>query len=183
MGRILVLLVFWCGLAQAATVDGVTFPDSYPVEGQSLVLNGLGVRTLTVLSVRVYAAGLYVAQRSHDARQIIAAPTPKVLLLQFLHSGSKEQVARQFHNGEAVNCGDGSCDPADQSDFDRMVSVAPAVKSGDTFTFVITKAGTRLFVNNALLFQSDKVDLGRLILRGYIGDKPPSEDLRKALLN
>ena len=182
MGRFLILLVFWCNLAHAATVDGVTFPDTYPIDGQTLVLNGLGLRTLTILNVRAYAAGLYVAQRSHDPRQIIAAPTPKVLLLQFLHAGSKDQVARQFHNGEAVNCNDGSCDPADQSDFDRMVSLAPAVKSGDTFTFVITRAGTRLFVNNALLFQSDKADLGRLILRGYIGDKPPSPDLRKALL-
>lgn len=147
MIRILVALVFWCNLVQAATLDGVTFPDSYPVDGQNLVLNGLGLRTLTILNVRVYAAGLYVAQRSRDAQQIMGSPTPKVLLLQFLRSGSREQIARQFHAGETVNCGDGSCDPTDQD------------------------------------VRSNKPDLGRLILLGFIGNRPPSEELRKSLLN
>ena len=40
--------------ASAATLEGVTFPDTYPVEGQQLVLNGLGLRTLTFLNVRIY---------------------------------------------------------------------------------------------------------------------------------
>ena len=66
MVRVLVAFLLWCGGVQAATLDGVTFPDIYPVNGQSLVLNGLGLRTLTILNVRVYAAGLYLAQRNHD---------------------------------------------------------------------------------------------------------------------
>ena len=181
--RVLLALLIWCGGVQAATLEGTTFPDSYPVEGQSLVLNGLGLRTLTVLNIRVYAAGLYLAQQSHDPQQILASSTPKVLLLQFLRSGSKEQVARQFRAGEQVNCGDGGCDPTDQGDFDRMVAAAPAAKPGDTFTFVISKAGVRFYADNSLIFQSSKADLGRLILLGFIGNRPPSEDLRKGLLH
>ena len=183
MIRVLVALLLWCAGAQAATLGGATFPDSYPVNGQNLVLNGVGLRTLTILDIRVYAAGLYLAQHSHDAQQILASTTPKVLLLQFLRSGSKEQVERQFRAGEQVNCGTGGCDPADQSDFDRMVAAAPATKAGDTFTFIITQAGVRFYVDNNLVFQSSKADLGRLILVGFIGDRPPSEELRKSLLN
>ena len=112
----------------------------------------------------------------------MAAATPKVLLLQFLHSGSKADVQRQFHNGEMVNCGNGGCNPADQADFDRLVAAAPAVNVGDTFTFIITNRGVRFYANNQLLAQSSQPDLGRLILLGYIGDHPPSEDLREHLL-
>ncbi len=183
MIRVLIALLLSCCCARAATLEGVTFPDTYAVEGKTLVLNGMGLRTLTILNVRVYVAGLYLAQRSHDPQQILSAPTPKVLLLQFLRSGSKEQVAGQFRAGEERNCAAGGCDPADQSDFDRMVAAAPAAKAGDTFTFIITPGGVRFYADNALLFQSNKADLGRLILLGFIGNRPPSEDLRKSLLN
>lgn len=183
MIRVLVVLLVWFGSARAASLEGVTLPDSYPVEGQTLVLNGIGLRTLTILSVRVYVAGLYLAEHSRDAQQILASPTPKVLLLQFLRSGSKEQVAQQFRHGEEVNCGSGGCDPSDQTDFDRMVAAAPATKAGDTFTFILSKAGVRFYADNQLLFQSNKADLGRLILLGFIGNRPPSEELRKSLLN
>ena len=186
MIRVLLTLLLLFGpagiAARAATVGGATLPDAYPVDGQPLALNGLGLRTLTILNVRVYAIGLYLAQRSHDARQIMASDTPKVLLLQFLHSASKEQVERQFHNGEMVNCGQGGCDPTDQADFDRIVASAPAVNPGDTYTFVITRQGVRFYADNRLVAQSSKHDLGRLFLQGFIGDHPPSQDLRTQLL-
>lgn len=189
--RALLALPLLCGLlcagpggtaARAATLGGATLPDAYPVDGQTLALNGLGLRTLTILNVRVYVIGLYLAQRSHDARQIMASDTPKVLLLQFLHSATKEQVEKQFHTGEMVNCGQGGCDPADQADFDRIVAAAPAVSPGDTYAFVIIRGGVRFYANNRLLAQSGKHDLGRLFLLGFIGDHPPSQELRNGLL-
>lgn len=183
MFRVIVALLLWTGSVQAATLGGMTFPDTYPVNGQTLLLNGLGLRTLTILNVRVYVAGLYLTQRTHDAQQILASSTPKVLLLQFIRSGSKEQVARQFRAGEEINCGDGSCDPADQADFDRMVAAAPEARAGETFTFIITKDGVRFYADSNLLFQSTKADLGRLILLGFIGNRPPSPELRQGLLN
>jgi hypothetical protein len=182
MMRIVVVLLLCAGAARGATLEGARFPDSYPVEGQTLTLNGLGLRTLTVLRVRVYVAGLYVARRTGDAREIVGSPTPKVLLLQFLHSGSKERVQQQFRNGEAVNCGSGGCNPDDQADFERIIAAAPAVSPGDTFTFILTQQGVRFYANNRLLAQSSKPDLGRLILLGFIGPRPPSEELRNGLL-
>ena len=170
------------GRAEGATLSGVTFPDTYPVQGQTLALNGLGLRTLTVLNIRAYVAGLYLAQRSANAQQIMGSAAPKVLLMQFLHAGTKAQIERQFHNGEMVNCGSGGCDPANQADFDKLVSAAPAVAVGDTFTFIVTQRGVGFYANNRLLVQSNSPDLGRLILQGFIGSHPPSEDLRKSLL-
>ena len=182
MVRILLGLLLCLGPASAATLEGATLPDSYRLGGQVLSLNGLGLRTLTIFHVHVYVAGLYVARRSHDAQEILASSSPKVLLLQFLHSGSQEQVQRQFRNGEVVNCGNGGCNPEDEADFNRMVATAPAVNVGDTFTFELTQQGVRFYWNNRLLAQSVKPDLGRLILLGFIGSRPPSEELREHLL-
>jgi hypothetical protein len=130
----------------------------------------------------VYVAGLYVARRTRDAREIVGSPTPKVLLLQFLHSGSRERVQQQFRNGEVVNCGGGGCNPDDQADFERMIAAAPAVSPGDTFTFILTQQSVRFYANNRLLAQSSKPDLGRLLLLGFVGSRPPSDELRSGLL-
>lgn len=182
MIRLLLALLLCSGAAQAASLAGVTLPDTLAVDGQTLALNGLGLRTLTIFHVRAYVAGLYVPQRSGDERQIVASPGPKAIVLQFLHSASKSAVERQFHTGETVNCGSGGCDPADQADFDRIVGSAPSVDVGDTFTFALTNRGVRFYANGRLLAQSSRPDLGRLFLLGFIGAHAPSEDLRAHLL-
>ncbi len=39
--------------SRAATVSGVALPDVYPVDGQTLRLNGAGLRTVTFLGVHL----------------------------------------------------------------------------------------------------------------------------------
>ncbi len=168
--------------AMAATLDGVVLPDSYPAGGQTLKLNGIGVRTLTIFSVKIYVAGLYLAAPSHDPQQIMASSTPKVLLLKFTHAGSKADIEKEYRAGEATNCGSGGCNRADEGDFERLVSLAPAVAVGDTSTYIFTSKGFRVLANNRVLGDFTNVDLGQRILAGFIGDHPPSAELKNALL-
>src|ERR1700733_5523674 len=151
-----ITVVFLCLFAltpygRAATVAGVTFPDTYPVDGQTLHLNGMGLRTVTFLDVRAYVAGLYLQQPSHDPAAIAATPGPKVVVLYFLHSASKAQVEKQYHEGEVDNCGAGQCKMSALPAFQRLVEIAPAVKVGDTSTYIITPGGVRVYANNNLL--------------------------------
>ncbi len=181
---LLQLLLFTCitSGATAATLSGVSLPDSYVVDGRPLALNGIGVRTLTIFRIRTYVAALYLPQPSHDARQILASSSPKVILLRFVHSGSKAQVERQYRAGEEANCGTGGCAASDQADFERLVAAAPAVKPGDTSTYIFSAAGVSVFANNRLLGEFANQDLAYHLLAGFIGDHPPSQDLRRALL-
>lgn len=170
------------GTAHAASMGGVTLPDTYPVGGQTLVLNGMGIRTLTILNVRVYAAGLYVAQRSASGPAVTGAPTPKVVLLQFLHSASKSDIDKHYREGEARNCGHGECDKADEADFERLIAATPAAGVGDTLTYIVTPRGLRALFNNREIADIPNPDLGQRILAGFIGPTPPSEDLKRHLL-
>ncbi len=115
---LLVLSLFTAG-AHAATLEGVTLQDTFPVEGHTLKMNGIGLRTLTIFNVKVYVAALYLAAPSHDARQILTSTTPKVIRMQFLHSGSKAEIEKEYRAGEQTNCGDGSCSPSDAADCER----------------------------------------------------------------
>ena len=168
--------------AMAATLDGVTAPDSYPVDGRAIPLNGIGARTLTIFSVKVYVAALYVAQPSHDAEAILNSPETKVLVLHFLHAGSKADVEKEYRAGETTNCSAGGCNPADAADFERLVAAAPAVAVGDTTTYIFTSGGMRVLANNRPIGDYTNKDLAHLILAGFIGAHPPSPDLRNALL-
>jgi hypothetical protein len=175
-------LTLTASAAGAATLDGVTFPDKYPVAGQTLVLNGLGQRTLTVFNVKVYVAALYLPQPSHDATQILASHSPKVLLLQYLHSGSKSEIEEEYRKGEQTNCADGGCNPADKTDFERLVAAAPAVKVGDTTTYIFNGHGFQVYANNQSIGTFNNEDLAERLLSGFIGAHPPSPDLRSRLL-
>jgi hypothetical protein len=168
--------------ALAATLSGVTMPDIYNVDGQPLVLNGIGLRTFTIFRVRGYVAALYLPRPSRDARQILDSSGPKVIRLQFIRGGSKAEVEQEYRKGEAVNCGHGECAPSDQSDFERLVAAAPAVNPGDTSTYVFTDGRVRVYANDRLIADFANADLARRLLSGFIGDHPPTQALRSELL-
>ena len=187
MKRKLAMLALCGGLAlaepgRAASISGYSLPDTYPLAGQTLALNGLGIRTLTILRVKVYVAGLYLAQKNRDARAILASPGPKVILMQFLHAASKADIEKQYREGEAKNCGHGECPQADQGDYDRLIALTPAAAVGDTLTYVCTQRGLRVLFNNKQVGEIANPDLAMRILAGFIGNSPPSEDLKASLL-
>jgi len=176
-------MLFIATSASAATMGGAILPDTYPVAGQPLALNGIGLRTLTVFNVKAYVAGLYLAKPSRNAAEILASTTPKVLLLQFLHSGSKAEVEAQFRKGEETNCASGGCAPADQADFEALIKAMPGVAVGDTLTFMFDgRGGGRVLTNNRQISSFTNPDLCYQLLNGFIGPRPPSTDLRQHLL-
>lgn len=168
--------------ARAASISGLSLPDSYPVAGQSLVLNGLGIRYVTILSIRAYVAGLYLQQRSNDASAILASKTPKVVLMQFLHSASKSQVEDQYREGEQRNCGHGECPKSDLADFERLIAITPPASVGDTLTYIYFPTSVRVLFNNKPIGEFANADLSLRLLMGFIGPTPPSQDLKAHLL-
>ena len=176
------VLIWLAAQASAATIEGVSFPERFPINGQTLVLNGVGLRTVTIFHVKIYVAGLYLPRQSHSQQEILAMRGDKVIVMRFIHAGSKQDVERQYRKGEQENCGNGECDPADAPDFEKLIAAAPAVEPGDTFTYVVSDTGLQLYVNNKLVIEIGNKDLGYRILAGFIGDHPPSPELRQALL-
>ena len=183
--RAVAAALFACWLShptQAAALAGLSLPDTFTVAGQPLVLNGLGLRTLTIFNVRAYIAGLYLPRPSHDAQTILASAEPRVLVLRFLRSASKARIETEYREGEANNCGQGGCAVADKADFERLIAAAPAVVRGDTSTYVFTATGVQVFANDRLIGNFANPDLAYHLLAGFIGAHPPSPELRRRLL-
>jgi len=123
------LAVIVVGLASlfrlyAASLAGVTLPDTVRVGSTSLVLNGLGLRTKYM--VKVYVAGLYLTQKSSHADAILKADSPKRLAMHFLHNVSKSQMADAFEESFHDNSPEAS--KAMKADIDRLLGALEALK-------------------------------------------------------
>ena len=111
----------------AASLAGVTLPDTVQAGGKTLVLNGLGLRKKFV--VKVYVAGLYLEKKSSDADAIIKADEPKQVVMHFVHGASKNQMADAFDESFSNNSPDAK--KTMKADIDRFLGALEPVKEGD----------------------------------------------------
>jgi hypothetical protein len=164
---------------QAASLAGVTLPDTQQLGGKTLVLNGLGLRTKYM--VKVYVAGLYVEQKSSDANAIIKADAPKRIVLQFVHGASKSQMTDAFT--ESFNDNTPDAMKTMKPDIDKLLSAIDAVKVGDQMIFTYAPGTGTTFAMNG----QDKVTIpgpafGQVMFSVWLGPKPPTADCKKGLL-
>ena len=85
----------------AATLEGQRFDDSTQLAGQTLQLNGLGVRAVFIL--KGYVAGLYLTAPANTAQAVMAAPGPKRLQLRMLLSAGPEDFNKALVSGLRKN--------------------------------------------------------------------------------
>ena len=154
-------------------------PDTVQVGPTRLVLNGLGLRKKFV--VKVYVAGLYVPQKSPDARTILQADTPKRIVMHFVHDASKKQMADAFVDSFQDNAPEAS--RTAKADIDRFLATLEPVKEGDevVFTYVPGK-GTTYALNGAEKANFAMPAFAEALFSVWLGPKPPNADLKQGML-
>ncbi len=163
----------------AASLAGVTLPDTAQVGSTTLVLNGLGVRTKYM--VKVYVAGLYLEQKSSDPSAIIKADAPKRIVMQFVHGASKSQMTDAFD--ESFNNNTPDAVKTMKPDIDRLLGALDAVKVGDQMVFTyVPGTGTTLAINGKDKLTIAGPAFGPVLFSVWLGPKPPNADLKKGML-
>ncbi len=180
-GWLLCLFLLLAAAANAAEVDGVAFPDTKQVDGKTLVLNGLGLRTWSFLNVHIYIAGLYVEHPTRDPDAIIRSPEAKVLTFRFEHDVAAGQARDAWRKGLTNNC------PApcqlDPNDVERFLAEVPAMHEGDSFELRFAGHMAEIAANGHLLGRVDRAPLADAMLAAFLGPKPGSPALKLALLD
>ena len=163
----------------AASLAGVTLPDTAQVGGTKLVLNGLGLRKKFV--VKVYVAGLYLEQRSSDSGAIIKAEAPKRIVMQFVRGVSKSQLVDAFE--ESFNNNTPDARKTMKADIDRFLDALEPVKEGDQMVFTyVPGTGTTLAINGKDKLTVAAPAFGPVLFSVWLGPKPPNADLKKGML-
>ncbi len=160
------------------------FEPTVQVGGQSLQFNGTGVRTRAVF--KVYAAGLYVPQKSTDARALVAQKGPRRIAMALLRDVSADSFAEALNDGLKANNSEaesrGAAKPGRRSQ--RALKAVGAVKKGDMVLFeFVPDTGTRIVVNGQPRGASIPGEaFFAAVLRIWIGDKPVDSGLKKGLV-
>ena len=163
----------------AASLAGVSLPDTVQVGSTTLVLNGLGLRKKFV--VKVYVAGLYLQQKSSDADAIIKADAPKRIVMHFVHGVSKKQIADAFEDSFNNNTPDAT--KTMKADIDRLLGALEPLKEGDQMVFTyVAGTGTTLAINGKDKLTIAGPAFAPVLFSVWLGPKPPNADLKKGLL-
>jgi Chalcone isomerase-like len=180
------LAALWAPLAlappaYAATCRDVQFPDSVTAAGGDLVLNGLGIRKATLLSIKVYVAGLYLPQKSRDATAILRAGGRWQIVLRFVRDVSASDIRNALQEGFEKVAGDklAALGPRIEAFQGRMIDF----KTGQSL--IVTHdpaAGVSVDVNGAAGPPIEGPDFAAALLAIWLGSKPPNEDLKTGLL-
>jgi hypothetical protein len=164
--------------AHAKKVAGVEFPDAVEVGGQKLELNGAGLRKKFI--IKVYAGGLYLAQRSGDAGAIVAADAPKRVRMVFLRDVDRKAILAAFREGFEANS------RAQLAELERgLQRIGPAIgdvrRGGELVVTYVPGEGTTVTGPAGTAVVEGKL-FADALLRNWLGPKPADGDLKKGLL-
>ena len=145
-GSILAVVAFAAlSVARAADLEGVTMPEMRVMDGTAMRLNGIGLRTYSILGIPVYVAGLYLERRSDDPDTILRSPERKLLDIRFLGDVGVEDARTAWRDAFKQNCKTPCY--LDPGDVQRFLAALPSVHKGDESTLVFTAKGVVVMFN------------------------------------
>jgi len=167
------LLVFVCVSSGAAKeIQGAQLPDTLTFAGEKLVLNGGGVRTKKYV-MAVYVAGLYLKQKSQDAKQIIEADEPMAIRLQVISSlvTSKKMTEATEEGFGAATVGKTA---AIRDKIDTFIAVfKEGIQKGDFYDLVyLPGEGVDAYKNERLVTTVPGLDFKKALFGIWLCEKP-----------
>ena len=180
----LLALSFALPAAAAVDVSGYKFDDINKVAGKDLKLNGAGMRTKFV--VKVYAAGLYLSEKSKAVADILKQDGPRRVTLQMARDVSSEDFGKAFMDGlnDNVDKAEKQKIVAQIGKFGEMFAGVDGLKKGDVLHIDwIPGSGTVCELNGKKLIDNvPDITFYNALLRIWLGDKPVDRSLKSALL-
>lgn len=173
-------LVLAAASASAVTVAGVNIADTASVNGQNLVLNGAGLRKKFV--VKVYTGALYLPAKQSNPAAILAADTPRRMVMHFVYDVEKGKIAEAWSEGLEANVPNASAEV--KKNFQSLSSWMADMKEGQEIVMTyVPGTGTTVQVAGATRGTLAGKATADAILSTWIGPKPgPGGDFKDAVL-
>jgi len=155
-------------------------PDARMVDGAPIRLNGIGLRTFSILGIRIYVAGLYLERRSDNPDVILHSPDRKLLDIRFLRDVGAEDARKAWKDAFEQNC-KAPC-YLDPRDVERFLAALPSVHRGDESTLLFTTRGVAVTFNGRPMGDITDPHFAEVMLGTFIGSEPPTPRLKRELL-
>ncbi len=175
-------LLLWLLPFSALAVDtgGVVFPERWTLGKTELALNGAGLREYGLMGIDIYAAALYLVQPESDMDKVLASPTPKVLHMHFFRDIGRDDTLKAWAYSFEQNCHSPCVLP--QKQLAAFQAFIPDSRRTDTQTYEFYPDRVNVLSNGKLIGSVTGARFARLLLSTWIGDAPPTPELKAALL-
>ena len=163
----------------AKMVHDIDLPETVTIAGESLQLNGYGLRKKYFF--KIYLGSLYTREKATTTEQVLAMPGPKLIRMDFIHKKvDREKITQAFASGFANNSPQLIDDPKLEQFLNLFNSDFVA---GDQVDIELAADGTvRVRKNSESLGEINSTSLVEAVLLVYLGDSPADTDLKKGLL-
>jgi len=156
------------------------FPESVQALGSPLKLNGSALCEWGLLGFNLYRGALYAESPSRDADVLMAVDQRLLIHLRFVRKLSAEQLREAFTASVHYQVGE---DSDSEADLRTLQSWMRDVQKGDGMSFVVDPSdGLIGFLDGAVMGRIENEDFARLFVRLYLGNKPPTDALKKGML-
>lgn len=179
---ILVLMIFLSGwsTAEARKILNVEVAEEMKIDDQVLPLNGAGVRSATVLHVKIYVAAFYAPTPLKTEDEVLASPGPLYLQLTYVRAFDKDRVQKawvwQFEQSGTYTY-DGF-----ERDKKILINSFGEIKKGGVESIALVGDETRIYDDGVLKSTIKGRDFQKAFLSMWFGKKPVMSELKANLL-
>lgn len=181
MKKLMILAVAFCLTTGAwgGELAGVSMPDTSEVAGESLTLNGMGLRKKSI--VKVYVAGLYLPAKTSDAAKILSTDSARQTAMEFRFGVSAKKLCDGWNDGLENNTANASADL--KAKFGTLCGYMEDVDKGDSMVYTyVPGEGTDVSVKGASKGVIEGKDFADALWGCWIGPEPPSAAFKTGLL-
>ncbi|UJF21325.1 chalcone isomerase family protein [Shewanella sp. OMA3-2] len=177
---VLIIALFASPILHAKMVSGINVPGSIVVNQQSLVLNGVGIRSKFFMDL--YIGSLYLVSIQSELEKVLEQPVAVIRL--DITSGmiTSDKMADAIKDGfDEVTDGDSVYLQAEIDQF--MALFNDEIMDGDQFTFVLTRGkGVASFKNDQPQGEIPGELFRQALIKIWLGDKPAQKSLKQDML-
>mgnify|MGYP001297503230 CR=1 FL=1 len=175
-----ITLLTFAGSSIALEVEGVDISATTELTGETLHLNGYGIRK-KIIFIKVYVGSLYTEAKAKSTAEVLALEGSKLIRMNFLYKEvEKKKIVDAFAEGFEANSLDLVATPPVRQ---FLALFKKDFVAGDQVDIALDRGGTvRVLLNGACLGKVKSAKLARGILLIYLGDEPADEEMKTGML-
>lgn len=179
---LLFILVQFVSIHSFADIKIAEFsiPEKISIEKKDLQLNGTAFRKVSMFNVKVWLSALYLETLETQAEMILDSKAIKVIDLYPMYEISAADSVKGWKLAFDDNC-ELKCTLL-KPEIARFMSAVTAFKKGDRYRYIFLASEVKFELNEKEVFHSKSPDFTRLLLSTWIGNKPPTVEVKQGLL-
>ncbi|MFY8269067.1 MAG: chalcone isomerase family protein [Terrimicrobiaceae bacterium] len=168
--------------ASALEIQGVAVPQQVQVSGQTLTLNGAGLRTVTLLliPIKAYVAAFYSPTPLRAEADVQTSPGPLQFTFTFLRAVSQSDVAQAW--GTQFADSNTHSYPGFASDLAAFIAMFGPLNQGGVQMVQLVGTDTLVYDKGQLKGTLPGRDFQKSFLSLWFGSNPVAPALKAALL-